>query len=905
LACEGTDVQAGYAAQEAYWRRQLADAPVWDLPFDSPRPPVQSFIRERETRDLNAKLCAELNLFCAREHVALFTTLLTVFVILLHRYTEQDDVIVGSVAAVKRQDGELLGNPVALRINVGDAPSVLELCGRVADTTAEAVANSDCPFAALVDGLHSETNIARAPIFQVMFLCSPTMSSTPLSIELLDDVASSVASCDLVLSAFEAADALRISCEYDADLFEAASMQRMLGHLEMLLRGMVANPEQSVVRLPLLTEAERHQLLGGWNETQMLALPNKCIHQLFEEQVERTPDAVAVRDEDRALTYGDLNRRANQLAHYLRRLGVRPESRVGLCVERSLDMVVGVLGILKASAAYVPLDPLYPPERLAFMLADSQAHVVVTQVKVLDRIDASYSGHHSAQIVQLDTDQAIIAAESEENPVNHLEWSNCAYVIYTSGSTGQPKGVEGLHQGVINRCQWMWETVPFEQGEVCCQKTSLSFVDSVWEIFGPLLRGVPLFVIPDHALQDPVHLVSMLAQQRVTRIVMVPSLLSVLLHTHEDLASQLPQLNVWTSSGEALSTHLCDDFHAKLPGRLLLNLYGSSEVAADATWHNTSARQSRDTVPIGRPISNTRAYIFDRYFQPTPIGVAGELYISGPGLARGYAGDPTLTAAKFIPHPFAPPNMGGARLYKTGDRARYLTDGNIEFLGRSDHQVKVRGFRIELGEIESTLRQHPAIRDTAVVARQRASGDLMLVAYVVLKPGYAAQNHELRSLLYTRLPYYMLPDAYVTLPALPLTPNGKLNRTALPPPEPTIATEAEGYIAPRTPLEHALAQMWTGLLGLERIGINDDFMHLGGHSLLLMQLLSRVHQKYHVILPLRELFTINLTIADLARVILEKQLEQIKPDQLLSLVQEMEELSDEEARDLSATLNSE
>jgi amino acid adenylation domain-containing protein len=905
MAYKGTEMQAGYAAQEAYWRRQLTDAPVLDLPFDSPRPPVQSFIRERETLDLDATFCAELSRFCAREHVTLFTSLLTAFAVLLHRYTEQDDVIVGSLAVVRQQDGEPLGNPVALRINLAGATSVRELCRRVAHTMAEAVANSDYPFAALVNALHPEANNARAPIFQVMFLCSGTISGTPLSSALLEDVASSAASCDVVLSAFEAAGAIRISCEYDADLFEAASIQRMLGHFDLLLRGLVANPEDSIVRLPLLTDSERHQLLGEWNETQMLSLPDRCVHQLFEEQVERTPDAVAVRDENSALTYRDLNRRANQLAHYLRRLGVRPESRVGLCVERSLDMIVGLLGILKAGAAYVPLDPLYPPERLAFMLADTQAHVVLTQVKVLSRIDASYSGRYSGHIVRLDTDQAIIAAESQENPVNHLQWTNCAYVIYTSGSTGQPKGVEGLHQGVINRCQWMWETVPFEEGELCCQKTSLSFVDSVWEIFGPLLKGVPLFLIPDHVLQDPLHLVSILADQRVTRIVVVPSLLSVLLHTHGDLASQLPQLKVWISSGEALSTHLCDDFHTKLPGRLLLNLYGSSEVAADATWHNTSARQSRDSVPIGRPISNMRAYIFDRYLQPTPIGVAGELHISGPGLARAYAGDPKLTAAKFIPHPFAPPNMGGARLYKTGDRARYLPEGNIEYLGRNDHQVKVRGFRIELGEIESVLRQHPAIREAVVEARQGASGDLMLVAYVVPKPGNAAHSDELRFLLHTRLPYYMLPAAYVVLQALPLTPNGKVNRSALPPPEPTIATEAEGYVAPRTPLEHALAQMWTGLLGLERIGIHEDFMRLGGHSLLLMQLLWRVHQNYHVILPLGELFTINLTIADLARVILEKQLEQIEPDQLLSMFQEIRELSDEEAQALSMTSNRE
>ena len=410
MAHKGADMQASWDAQEAYWRRQLAGAPVLELPLDSPRPPVQSFTRERETLELDATFCAALTRFCGREHVTLFTSLLTAFVVLLHRYTEEDDIIVGSLAAVSQQDGEPLANPVALRINLGGVPSVRELCRRVAHTMAETLANSHYPFEALVNALHTERDVARAPIFQAMCLCSCTMSGAPLSSELLEDAAPYMMRCDIVLAAFEEAGAFRVSCEYDADLFEAASIQRMLGHFHLLLRGVVATPEHSIARLPLVTEAERHQLLGEWNETQTLSLPDTCIHQLFEEQVERTPDAVAVICEDSILTYRDLNRSANQLAHHLRGLGVRPEDRVGLCVERSLDVMVGLLGILKAGGVYVPLDPVYPQERLAFMLADAQAHVVVTHAKLVSRLDASYVGH----IVRLDTDQAVIAAKSQE-----------------------------------------------------------------------------------------------------------------------------------------------------------------------------------------------------------------------------------------------------------------------------------------------------------------------------------------------------------------------------------------------------------------------------------------------------------------------------------------------------------
>ena len=600
---------------------------------------------------------------------------------------------------------------------------------------------------------------------------------------------------------------------------------------------------------PPLTEAQRHQLLFAWNATQSAYPRDTCIHQLFEAQVRRTPDAVAVVFESERLTYRELNSKANQLAHYLQKLGVGPEVLVGVCLERSLEMMVGLLGILKAGGAYVPLDPAYPQERLAFMLQDARVTILLTQQQLLPRLP-----RQEARVVCLNTEWESIVQQSTENLADSATTGeSLAYVLYTSGSTGQPKGVLGTHRASINRFAWMWNTYPFGSGEVCCQKTTLNFVDSIWEIFGPLLQGVRTVIIPDQVVKDPQRLLHMLSSYSVTRVVLVPSLLRVLLDIGSDLQNQLPHLHYCVSSGEALPLELAVRFLERMPQSLLINLYGSSEVAADVTCYEVRDSTSLQSIPIGRPIANTQVYLLDQELQPVAVGAVGEVYIGGDGLARGYLNRPQLTAERFVPHPFC--DEPGARLYRTGDLARYRPDGNIECLGRLDHQVKIRGFRVELGEIEVVLSRHPAVREVVVVAHEYEPGEKRLVAYVVLQRGGAAATGELREHVMNALPDYMVPSAFVELEALPLTPNGKVDRRGLPAPTSIARSAEEPYVA-ATLLEHSeLILIWEELLDVRPIGIRDNFFYLGGNSLLAARLVERIEQAFGKELPLAVLFT--------------------------------------------------
>ncbi len=632
--------------------------------------------------------------------------------------------------------------------------------------------------------------------------------------------------------------------------------------------------------LPGLPEDERQRVPVEWNATAVDYVGEQAVHRLFERQVERTPDAIALVYEGQHLTFRDLNRRANQLARHLRRLGVGPETLVGVGMERSPTMVVGLLGILKAGGAYVPLDPAYPAERLAFMLADARPAVLLTRESLLARFPAC------EQVVCLDTGWSAIAQESDGNVSGDVGGDNLLYALYTSGSTGQPKGVAGTHRAAINRFCWMWATYPFEPGEVCCQKTSLSFVDSVWEIFGPLLQGIPLVIIPDMVVRDSQQLIQTLAAHAVTRIVLVPSLLRALLEMVPDMRRRLPGLKYWVCSGEALPVELALRFRERMPQSVLLNLYGSSEVAADVTCYDMREYQpSLASIPIGRPIANTRIYVLDEQMQPVPVGVPGELYAGGDGLARGYLHRPALTAARFVPDPFS--GKAGARLYRTGDRVRYLPDGNIEYLGRLDHQVKLRGMRVELGEIESVLLRHPAVRQVVVMAREDVPGatprpparggptipdgspgdanvrsivepplagglgEIRLIAYIVSREEQPATPDELRSHALQYLPDYMLPSAFVMLAALPLTPNGKVDRQALPVPAQNRPALPTPFVAPRSPLEESIAAIWSELLEVAQVGIHDNFFALGGHSLLATQVIARLRAIFGVEVPLQ------------------------------------------------------
>jgi amino acid adenylation domain-containing protein len=879
------DMLAGTEGERlwAFWQQQLAGVtPVLQLPTDRPRPPVQTYAGATHTFALSAPLTEQLKALAQAEGATLYTLLLAAFDVLLYRYTGQEDILVGAPMANRMQPEyrRVVGyfvNPVVLRAQLVGHASFRALLGQARATVRRALEHQNYPFALLVERLQPPRHASRSPLFQVLFVLQqlhgreellecfvPGATGTRINFGglMLEPLAlpQQEGQFDLTLEMAEVGGSLCGGLKYNADLFDAPTIGRMVGHLQALLAGVVANPTQPLSALPLLSEAERQQLLVHWNDTTREYPLDQGIHQLFEAQVERTPEAIAIVCDGEHLTYGELNRQANQLAHYLRLLGVTAEVLVGVCVERSLEMVVGLLGVLKAGGAYIPLDPAYPQERLAFMLDDTHVPVLLTQQRLVTRLPA-----HQARVVYLDVACAAMAQQSHENPGQVTTPEHPAYVIYTSGSTGRPKGVMGCHRGAVNRFAWMWDVYPFGVEEVCCQKTSLNFVDSVWEIFGPLLHGVRLVIIPNEVLQDPYRLVQTLAMHYVTRMVLVPSLLRAILDSCGELQNRLPQLKIWITSGESLPVELHQRFVSSMPHSALLNLYGSSEVAADVTWYDTSLVSAAcANLPIGRPIANTQIYLLDAYQNPVPIGMPGELHASGDGLARGYLNRPALTSEKFIPDPFC--HQPGARLYKTGDLARYLPDGTIEFLGRVDHQVKIRGFRIELGEVAAVLGQHPAVQEVAVIAREDVPGDKRLVAYLVLAQPPTLPPSAWRGFLKEKLPEYMIPAAFVMLDALPLTPNGKVNRLALPAPDLAASSSEHAGVAPRTAVEATLTDIWTQVLGIKGVGVYDNFFELGGHSLLAVQLMGRLHQTFARQLALADLFQAP-TIADLARLL--------------------------------------
>jgi amino acid adenylation domain-containing protein len=853
-------------SQLSYWRRQLDGAPsMLELPTDRPRPAAQSFGGAHQELILPAGISNSLRALGREEGMTLFMTLLAAFQVLLSRYSGQQDIVVGSpIAGRTRVEAEgLVGffvNTLVLRTDLHGNPSFRELLKRVKEVALGAYSHQDVPFEKLVEELQPERTLSHTPLFQVMFLVQQS-ARTALQLSGLQlnwlEVEAGTANFDLSLGIFEKGDELHCSLEYKTDLFEETTIKRMLSHFQSLLEGVVANPQQRLSNIALLSSQEREQLLVEWNGTQKYYEKDRCLHQLFEEQAASTPDAIALVCEEEQLTYRELNRRANQLAHYLRRSGVGAEVLVGIMVERSIEMVVGLLGILKSGGAYVPFDPTYPPERLGFMVEDAQVSVLLTQERLLERVPRDVKG-----VVSLDGGWQQIGQESEQNLDSKVTAENAAYVIYTSGSTGKPKGVLGLHRASLNRFSWMWQRFPFEANDVCCQKTSLSFVDSIWEIFGPMLKGIQLVIIRDEDLKDPYRLVQSLADRQVTRIVLVPSLLRVILDAFPDLQQRVPSLKLWVVSGEALPVELSQRFGTSMPESVLINLYGSSEVTADVTCYDTRKGNLLPCVPIGRPIANTQAYILDAHLQPVPVGVAGHLYIGGDNLARGYLRRPDLTVERFIADPFS--NQRGARLYMTGDMARYLPGGEIAYLGRSDYQVKIRGQRVELGEIESALSMHEAVSQSLVVSREEAD-DTRLVAYVATAGEKGSPTvSDLRTHLKNILPEYMIPASFVFLDKLPLTPNGKVDRQSLPEPDQSRPELEKVYQAPCTPVEEILAAIWSKLLRVEQVGIDDNFFELGGHSLLGAQVIARVRDEFRVELPLRALFELP-TVAALAK----------------------------------------
>lgn len=854
-----------------YWKNQLAHLATLELPTDRRRPPDQTFTGARYSFTLPRALLNAIKDLCRRESGTLFMGLLAVFQTLLYRYSAQDEIVVGMpIAGRNRAEVEdLIGtfvNTLVFRTNFSGDPTFIELLARVKEIALGAYANQDLPFERIVQELQPERDLGRNPLYQVVFqlknLPQTRRTMHDLNIEkfLFDPLKTHY---DLSLDTTEEADGLFCSFEYSTDLFNAETIQRMAGHFQVLLEGICASAEQRTSDIPLLTPAERQQLLMDWNDTKINYQPDKCIHQLFEEQVDRTPDSIALVFDDQQLTYRELNSRTNQLAHYLQGLGVGPDTLVGICMEHSLELITGIIAIFKAGGAYVPLDPAYPSERLAFMLEDTQAKILITQRTLLKALP-----ENKTRTICLDTDWSELAEADPSNPTSPVTPQNLAYVIYTSGSTGKPKGVQIEHRNVTRlfRATESWYHFADDTWTLF---HSYAFDFSVWEIWGALLYGGRLVIVPFWISRSPETFYELLQTQHVTVLNQTPTAFQQLMTVDESKHSGAElALRLVIFGGEALDLPSLRPWFERRPENnpQLINMYGITETTVHVTYRPISKKDLGSGSMIGKPIPDLQVYILDRHQQPVPIGVAGEMYVGGAGLARGYLNRPDLTAEKFIRNPFD--NEANSRLYKTGDLARYLPDGDIEYLGRIDNQVKIRGYRIELNEIESALREHPSIREAVVCMREDIPHDKRMAAYYVPRLNEQIHAGELYQFLRAKLPGYMIPSAFVELETLPLTVNGKMDRSALPAPI-SERREIERFQAPQDRYELAMVQIWESLLGVQPIGVSDNFFELGGHSLLAARLFAELEKIYGRKYPLRTLFEAP-TIEQLA-VLLQKE----------------------------------
>ena len=846
-------LEAGGMAQHlAYWVERIARAESLELPTDRPRSSRPSMKGGTLGFRMRDQASAAVRKLSQNAHATIFMTTLAAFQVLLHRYTGQTDIMVGAPAA-NRDRPEVQGligffvNTVVMRSQIEGHLTFREALNHVRSVSLEALEHQDLPFEKLVERLAPTRAFGRNPLVDVLF-SSQTMAPPKMlnpgegEANIRGGSPDLAVRFDLEATVIPQANSIYVSFTYNTDLFDAATITRLLSHYQIVLEGIVANPDQRLSDLPLLTDAERRLVLEEWNATARDYGGEGRLHRLLEAQAARVPDAVALEFEGRELTYAELNRRANQLARVLRKRGVGPDVLVGVFAERSFEMVVGLLAVLKVGGAYVPLDPSYPKERLAHMQEDAHAPVVLAQPQLADALPAS-----AAEVLVLDASWAAYAGESSENLEDVGTSEDLAYVIFTSGSTGRPKGAMNEHRGIVNRLLWMQEEYGLTAADRVLQKTPFSFDVSVWEFFWPLMSGARLVIARPEGHRDSAYLVKLIREEGITTLHFVPSMLRVFLE--EEGVEACGSLKRVICSGEALAHELQERFFARLPGVELHNLYGPTEAAVDVTYWACQRGDERLSVPIGRPVANTQMYVLDARMQPLPVGVAGELYIGGVQVGRGYVGREDLTAERFVPDPFS--KSPGARLYKTGDLGRHLADGAIEYLGRLDYQVKIRGQRIELGEIEAVLDQHPGVGQSVVLAREDSPGDQRLVAYVVAR-AQAPSAAELKEHLSQALPAYMLPTAYVFLDTLPLTSSGKVDRKALPAPE--RSTSEAAYVAPRTPTEEILAGIWAEVLKLERVGVEDNFFELGGHSLLATKVVSKARSEFDLKIPLRAMF---------------------------------------------------
>lgn len=801
--------------------------PVQELPADFPRSTASPFVRDRISFTPEPELTHRINQFCAQEKVCLSVLLPAVFQVFLYRYTGQHDIVINTV------DITTQNNP---------NHSALSLCTRLED---DLQVDRLLQIVQLAQKKAEKKPAASCQMMLVLYKAEPSPDNS--SDNKAEPYREYWSRCDLAVLAGEQGDLLRVTFDYNAGLFSRSTAERFLGNFKKLLSNILKDSQQQIARIPFLTEEELHQVLVEWNSTEVEYPQGQCIHHLFEEQAEKTPDAVAVMFQDRELTYQELNRRANQLAHYLQKLAVEPDTPVGISIERSLEMVIGILGILKAGAAYVPIDPTYPDERIAYMLENSQVPVLLTQ-KHLQAALPEYQG----QMLCLDTDWDSIVAESGANPSGKVQPANLAYIMYTSGSTGRPKGVLVPHQGLCNLAQYQIRLFDVQPTSRYLQFASLSFDPSISDIITSLCAGARLCLIPPESSRLGAELKELLLQYKITHIDIVPPALATI------SGEVLPDLQAVIVGGDVCTQELVREWSQN---RKFFNTYGPTEATVIATAIAYADTDQKPT--IGRPISNTQIYILDRFQQPVPVGVTGELYIGGVGVARGYLNRPDITAASFLPDTFS--GEQNTRMYKTGDLARYQPDGEIEFLGRIDHQIKIRGNRIELAEIENTLERHPEVDQAVVLAFGTPAGDKRLAAYTVSSV-YRPKSSELREFLKKALPDYMVPATFVFLDAFPLTSNGKVDRRALP--EPKLIGQQADYAAPQDALEKQLVFLWEKILHIKQIGVHDNFFDLGGNSLLAAALFAEIERTFGKRLPLLLLFK-TPTVKSLAELLRE------------------------------------
>jgi amino acid adenylation domain-containing protein len=859
----------------AYWRQKLSHISELNLPTDQPKTDINNYQGATAFLELPKSLSDALETLTQQENATLFMTLLAAFQILLYHYTHQEDIAVGSVIANRNRSEieQLIGffvNTLVLRTDLSGNPNFREVLHRVKETTLGAYAHQDLPFEKLVEELHPERNLNQHPLFQVMFgfQNSPMQSLELPGLEVKTlDLELTTTRFDLEFHLWQSSDnfrslwggnrwqyteGIRGVMVYNTDLFAPSTITRMLKHFQTLIESIIANPEQRITELEILTQSEQHQISVKFNQTQSNYPKNNCIHQLFIEQVKQNPDSIAINFNQQQLTYQELSDRSNQLARYLQKKGAHKEENIAICIEPSVEMIVGLLGILKAGSAYLPLDPNYPQERLNFMLEDAQISLLLTT----QNLSESFINY---PLINLDKDWQIIAQESQENLENNATSENLAYIIYTSGSTGKPKGVAVTHQAV-NRLVCQTNYVKIQASDKIAQVSNFSFDAATFEIWGALLNGAQLIGINREVLLSPEDFSLEIRQKEISILFLTTALFQQMARTTPNAFANLRYL---LFGGETVAPRWVKKVLAKAPPKQLIHVYGPTENTTFSTYYNIEeVGETATSIPIGYPISNTQVYILNAQLKPVPIGVIGELYLGGDGLAKGYLNQAELTAERFIKNPFN--SQPKARLYKTGDLAKFQPDGKIEFVGRIDNQVKIRGFRIELGEIEVTLSQHDQVTEVVVIVNEDIPGDKHLIAYIVPEQNQTPNSRNLREFLKAKLPEYMVPSAFVFLETLPLTANGKVDRKALPLVDTLSLDITENYVAPRTEIEQVLTETFAQVLGKEQVGIHDNFFELGGHSLLATQVTSRIRDKLQIEVPVRNLFTAP-TAASLAK----------------------------------------